>query len=251
MKAEEKLENYGTCKDDNPPEIDIHTILNDYSKEGSDKKITNINKHYTYTKGNFNRDLLDKITSITNKLLNEVNDKYRLRIKLYDIDRIEEISDIHDNKQYIVSLLIHKVNEYATSRLILCYYQNRNNNVFVNYLKSESESLVGKTTKLRSLDSYNHLSNNESFNKTLLKDLPNYSKLGLQRYQPLPVNFNCLVTETKQMFRLQEPCNYNLHEWDTHGVNKQVKLNSKCSIGNNSDVLPTINPYYNPAALAG
>ena len=48
------------------------------------------------------------------------------------------------------------------------------------------------------------------------------------------------------MFRLQEPCKYNLHEWDTHGVNKQLKLNTKCSIGNNSDVLPTINPYYNP-----
>ena len=88
LKSKEKLENYGTCKDDNLPEIDIHTILNDYSKEGSNKKITNINKHYTYNKGNFNRDLLNKITSLTHKLLNHINNKYRLRIKLSDIERI-------------------------------------------------------------------------------------------------------------------------------------------------------------------
>ena len=63
----------------------------------------------------------------------------------------------------------------------------------------------------------------------------------MDRYENLPLNFNCLINETKKLYKLQEPCNYNLHQW-INGVNKQVKLDSRCTVGNNSSVLPTPDP---------
>jgi len=245
IKNKEKIENYGLFNN-NSSEIDIPSILDSLSKKGSNKEIGDIDKHYTYSKGNFERNLLEEATSIINKILNDLNDNYSLRLKLYDIDRIEEIIDKQANKQYIVSFVAYRVDKHATSRLVLCYYKSLNNNISVNYLKSESNSLVGKTTKENTLGPYHHLPAKDSFNKTLLKELPNNNRLDFSRYAPITANFNCEIKENHKLIRLQEPCKYNMHEWDTHGVNKQMKLHKKCSIGNNSDVLPPVNPYFNP-----
>ena len=59
-------------------------------------------------------------------------------------------------------------------------------NVSVNYLKSESNSLLGKDTINRLPSSYNSLSEDVYISKTLIRDLPNYSKIDMDRYENLP-----------------------------------------------------------------
>ena len=226
-------------------ENDIPNILNSISQNGSKINIEIIDKKYTYTKGNFNRKLLDEITDIIQKSLNDINENYSLHLKLQDIERIEELIDKHDNRQYIVSFIVFKENRHSISRLVLSFYKSSRNNIRINFLKSESDSLLGDNTK-KELNPYHHLEINDSYNKTILKDLPNRDRVNLNRYHPVMPNFDTHIEENKKLAKLYEPCKYNLHEWDRHGINKQVKLHQKCSIENNSDVKPPIDPYYNP-----
>ena len=122
LKKKSDVENYGQCKNSLPkPEKDIHDMLDEYNAKGVSKNITEIDRHFTHSKGNIDGKLLDNINTLINKLLNDVNSKYNLRVKLYDVERIEEILDKEQNRQYLVSFVVHNVDKYSTSRLTLSF----------------------------------------------------------------------------------------------------------------------------------
>ena len=244
IKSMKNLEKYGLYDKDNR-EINISRLLDNISSHGSEKKIGEIVKNYTYTKGNFDRSILDEAKNLINTILNNINETYELFMKLYDVERIEEIVDNKNNKQYIVVFSAHRVNRHASSQLVLSYFKSNNNDIEINYIKTESSSLVGKNTK-DNLVSYRNMKSDEVFHKTIQKDISNNEQVDFAKYKPIMKNFNAHLEENKKLVKLHEPCKYNLHEWDLHGVSKQMRLNKRCSVGNNSTVLPPSDPYYNP-----
>ena len=240
-----KIENYGLYKHDSIDKDQLDVILDNYSKNNI-KKYVKSGKKTVYSKGNFERKIIEEVTPIINRVINNLNNIHKFHMKIFDIYRIEIMTDNEGNKQVLIIFDIHMLNNYTTTKLVLNYYVSCEKIVNINELKTEMRSLRGRyTDKLEPLPYY-HLDSKDSFNKTIHKVHPTVTKLNLNRYDPLPNNFSTLAKCNQKLYPIQEPCNYNLHEWDRFGVNKQVKLHKKCTIGNNSDVMPIRNPYYNP-----
>ena len=68
LKNKSGVEKYNQCKNNLfKPEKDIHDMLDEYSKKGVSKNITEIDRHFTYSKGNMDRNLLNNMNIVIKK----------------------------------------------------------------------------------------------------------------------------------------------------------------------------------------
>ena len=74
---------------------------------------------------------------IINKLLDEINSVSNLRLKFAELVRIEHLIDNSGNSQFLVQMFIVRINEHATSKLILNVYRSKSGMININSIKLE------------------------------------------------------------------------------------------------------------------
>ena len=241
LRSKNKIENYTLTNEDQTDSIE--KILNEYNLTKNSINITNIKKRYSYGKGSTDRKLADNIRCVIENAINDINKKYNMLLRFYEIERIEEIIDSIGNKQYLTYIYV-DFNK-ATHYLIVSHTVLSHNRININYIKRVVDSMISNNKAVNELASF-YNGDSISRNRYIAKNLYGYNYYNPKKLKSLPNNLDKLSRDKKTV---QEPCRYNLHEWDTNGVNRQISLSKGCHIGNNSDRIPSVHLYNNPTVL--
>tara|TARA_B100000575_G_scaffold182798_1_gene146899 strand:- start:4162 stop:5082 length:921 start_codon:yes stop_codon:yes gene_type:complete len=229
------------------PESTLYNTLDQYNVELTTQKIKVITKHNSYGKGSFNDKIKQEVKPTINRVLNNINTIGEHRLKLLEIDRIEEIIDSEGNIQYLVQIFVHTVDTSASSKLVLNFYKSAKGIININSLQPESKTLK-EIGNLKSVTNTPEENMYKQFQKIgVLDPIQEDIDFGAP-LSKLPIyeqSSNSTLTKS-----VTEPCKYNLNSWDTRGINDQIKLYKKCSITNNSSQLPAYNIYKNPTMFS-
>lgn len=252
----------------NLPSKDLNEILNQYNDKLSYEEITDIPiKEYTYTRTNFDRDLRDISTKIVNCILYTINKYNNSKYEFTDLELIKEYK-YADKTLIEVELFVHQRFLYSSHLLVLKYIYYPNKNIKI-------QSLNTKISYDDKIININQINDKPSpYLKSVLDNDINCSKQVISKYKDRTIKTNLYWDNTIHPFwynnqphaawvvksgpllndlellrdicYTQEPCKYELNQWNTHGVNKQVKLVKSCNISNHSSRILDPDPYVNP-----
>jgi len=230
----------------------LSTVLDNFNKNLQITKVENISKHSSFGKGNFTENIKLEVMPIVNRVLNDVNNLGNLRLKFTDLDRVEKLQDQTNNMQYLVSFFILSIDTHSSSKLIINFYRSPDNKVNINSIKKESDTLADVPNLTDNLVSYNHIPKENTLKQykrtgVLDDNQTNDTTYGAP-FSSMGSNIND-KTKANTSF-VNEPCNYNLHLWDSRGVNKRLKLRNRCKMTNNSQQLPPAHLYANPTVFS-
>lgn len=230
----------------------LSSVLENFNKNLKITTVENILKHSSFGKGNFTENIKLEVMPIVNRVLNDVNNLGNLRLKFTDLDRIEKMQDKTNSLQYIVSFFILSIDTHSSSKLIINFYRTPDNNVNINSIKKESDTLSDIPNLTDKLVSYNHIPKENTLKqykrKGVLDDNQTNNTTYGAPFSSIGKNINDKTKENISF--VNEPCHYNLHIWDTHGVNKRLKLRNRCRMTNNSQNLPPTHLYANPTIFS-
>jgi len=250
FKKKRDYENYRSIIERQPHPLT--RVLNTLNNELVTKKIAVIEKHSSFGKGNFTANIKAEVMPTINRILNDVNKLGNLRVKFNGLDRIEKIQDNKHNTQYLVVFFIHNVNEFSSTKLVINFYRDLDAVISISSLKRESDTMSDVPNLTDKLITYNHtpketnykqykrtgaLDNNQTNDTSYGAPL---SSLGNNIQKKQELNKNVIF----------EPCHYNLHLWDSRGVNKRFKVDSRCKNTNNSQRPAPLNIYANPTVFS-
>ena len=225
---------------------DLSAVLNNFNTKLIRKDISSIDKHVSYTTGTFDSKIKHQVLPVINNLLDDINLNSNQRIKLTDITRIEHLTDKENNQQFLIQLFVLRVNIHASSKIILNYYVSNTGKVNINSIKMEKDTFT-KSAGLSNL--------NNTFTPNAAK-YHNYKKTGQLNIKKDHILYGALHSDMNNESKksnnnkLQEPCKYNLHMWNSSGVNKIYKPHKKCNINNNSEQKPSLSLYTNPTLFS-
>ena len=218
------------------PNLDITHILDNFNKALSKNfKVDTPLRNYTYSKNNLEPEIKNYNTKIIGKILNKINNNYKTRYKLLDIESINRKIDIIDNEELTIVFLIHEIDKFSTRKLVLNYFKDDKNNINYNWIKS----LLSLKSNLQNL-------NLDNYDKSTVKTHEKIDNLD-----DIPYSYNSTILD-KDMEKLknlgiaQEPCKYDLDIWDKNGINKQFRLKKHCNVINHSNRILSKQPYVNP-----
>ena len=244
-KKEKKMVNNENLRN-NQSHRNLQVALDNYNKGLSEIEVNKIDKHLSFTTGSITQDIKDKIMPIINKLLDEINSVSNLRLKFAELVRIEHLMDNSGNSQFLVQMFIVRINEHATSKLILNVYRSKSGMININSIKLEKDSFKERT-------------GNAAFDNHFLPadSLQQYKNTGESRNVRNYVNYGAIhdrfsfeTVKKPEQVDIQEPCLYNIPMWDTNGVNKTIRARKNCSINNNSQQKPAVHLYNNPTLFS-
>ena len=236
----------------NKSQLNLRSALNEFNTTLNRKHINNINKHLSYSTGTFNSNIKNQVFPVIKKILDNINLLTNQRIKLINVSRIERLIDTNNNQQFLIQLFVHRVDIYATSKLIFNYYESNTGKININSIKLERDTF-NNTLDINNLYEDKFLPNEKEFRK--------YKNTGhLENNQRDKVTYGALYSDIidkshkkdhlKNTSLIQEPCKYTLHMWNSAGVNKLYKPRKGCSINNNSEQKPAVHLYTNPTVFS-
>ena len=244
-KEEKKIVNNENLRN-NQSHKNLQVALDNYNKGLSKIEVNKIDKHLSFTTGSITQNIKDKIMPIINKLLDEINSVSNLRLKFAELVRIEHLMDNSGNSQFLVQMFIVRINEHATSKLILNVYRSKSGMININSIKLEKDSFKERT-------------GNAAFDNHFLPvdSLQQYKNTGESRNVRNYVNYGAIhdrfsfeTVKKPEQVDIQEPCLYNIPMWDTNGVNKTIRARKNCFINNNSQQKPAVHLYNNPTLFS-
>jgi hypothetical protein len=212
MNINNKIEKYHSLNF--KKEKDIDQIINVF-KSPKLEMIDNPIRKYTYGSGNFTSEITKEVDPIINSIINNINKIGNYRFKNSGIERIHLLKDELNNKLYLIQFFAYETKKFYTLKFITEFFIGKNKKK-INYVKLGSEKSLFSQVSLKG------------------KEI-DFNKAPFER---------CIVS--KKRIPIQEPCKYDLHEWDRNSVNKQVKLKKGCNVINHSFQPPAQNPYVNP-----
>lgn len=249
-KKNKKYENYYDSALNKP--IDLSVLLGKFNEELPIKKINNIEKHSSFGKGNFTENIKLEVMPIINRVLNNINTLGNLRVKFTELDRIEKLQDNCKNTQYLVAFFVSTVDTSVSSKLIINFHRDKDSVVNVNSIKKESDTLADVPNLTDNLITYTHIPKENG--------LKQYKRTGiLDDNQTNDTSYGAPLSsvgnpiEQRNILNdkfIHEPCHYNLHIWDSRGVNKRLKLRDRCRMTNNSQKLAPVHLYANPTVFS-
>lgn len=244
-KEEKKIVNNENLRN-NQSHKNLQVALDNYNKRLSKIEVNKIDKHLSFTTGSITQNIKDKVMPIINKLLDEINSVSNLRLKFAELVRIEHLMDNSGNSQFLVQMFIVRINEHATSKLILNVYRSKSGMININSIKLEKDSFKERT-------------GNTAFDNHFLPadSLQQYKNTGESRNVRNYVNYGAIhdrfsfeTVKKPEQVDIQEPCLYNIPMWDKNGVNKTMRARKNCSINNNSQQKPAVHLYNNPTLFS-
>tara|TARA_B110000908_G_C10226309_1_gene438108 strand:+ start:1257 stop:1784 length:528 start_codon:yes stop_codon:yes gene_type:complete len=167
---------------------------------------------YSYSNSNLEMSVKHKSKKIIGTILKKINLNNKTNYKFLEIDRINQKINIIDEELITVAFTISEVNKYTSYRVLLQFLIQKNA-VILRFIES--------------------LQNNINYN--------NIATLNNNEVK----TFN-IIPQEKPANYTNEPCKFNLHEWDRNGINYQLKLKPYCNIDNNTDNTATYSLYDNP-----
>ena len=232
--------------------IRLSTVLNNFNKELTVTKVNIIEKHSSFGKGNFTENIKAEIMPTINRVLNDVNKLGNLRVKFTELDRIEKLQDNKNNTQYLVAFFVHSVEAFSSSKLIINFFRSCDGTISVSSIKRESDTMSAIPNLTDKLVTQNHMPKETNYKQ--------YKRVGaLDDNQTNDTSygapFSALGNNIEKKSELNkkfifEPCHYNLHMWDSRGVNKRFKVHNKCKNTNNSQRPAPLNIYANPTVFS-
>lgn len=227
-------------------------VLNSLNNELINRKISVIEKHSSFGRGNFTENIRAEVMPTINRILNDVNNLGNLRVKFNGLDRIEKIQDNMNNTQYLVAFFAHNVNEFSSTKLIINFFRDADGIISISSLKKESDTMSKVPNLIDKLITYNHTPKETNYKQ--------YKRVGaLDDNQTNNTSygapFSAVGNDIQKKAELNkkfifEPCHYNLHLWDSRGVNRRFKIDSKCKNTNNSQRPAPLNIYANPTVFS-
>jgi hypothetical protein len=251
---------------------DLNEILLEYNSQLSYEKITDIPlKEYTYTRTNFDKDLRDLSSKVVNCILHTINKYNNSKYEFTDLEVIKEYK-YSDKTLVEVELFVHQRVLYSTHLLVLKYIYYPNKNIKI-------QNLISKTTskepyQMRTTSTASVCNDSSPFLKSILDTDIHCSTPIVSKYKDrtITVNLNWdnrihpfwynnqphaeWVVKSGPLLKdlellrdicyTQEPCKYELTQWNSQGVHKQIKLEPSCNISNHSSRILDPDPYINP-----
>ena len=190
-------------------------------------------------KNNISQNEKPNMVAIISMVLNNLNNCDKTRYKYQDIESVNIQSSICGKKLYRIVFHMYETNKFSTRKLILDYVINNNKLqvLELNTIQSLTNppDIIGIDKKTENeyekIDNYDHSSlfpKNRTRNDWINdNDMERLNRMGITS-------------------NAQEPCKYDLHQWDNTSVNKQVKLSPSCNGINHSDIILARQPYINP-----
>ena len=230
----------------------LRTVLDNFNKNLKVTKVEKISKHSSFGKGNFTENIKLETMPIINRVLNDINNLGNLRLKFTDLDRIEKLQDENKNTQYLVSFFILSIDTYISSKLIINFYRTNDNQLNINSIKKESDTMADVPNLTGNLITYNHIPKENTLKQYKRTGVLDDNQINDTTYGAPFSSMGANINENTQANTsfVNEPCNYNLHLWDSRGVNKRLKLRSRCKMTNNSQQLPPAHLYANPTVFS-
>lgn len=243
LKTKNELENYTHSVSDKAsnfiyPNRDLNTLIKTYNQKlNSDPGGFIVVKTYKYSKNNICDKTRPQIENVISMVLNHLNNCDKMRYKYLDIEMVTKYISGCGKLLYRVVFHMYEVNKFTTRKLIVDYIvENHRLRVLqLNTLQSLADTPIiqgisDEDIQYEKIDNY---TNNNLFPS------------GKQR------NKWILDNEMQRLDRMglvkpQEPCKYDLHQWNNESVNTQVKLDGCCEGINHSDVMLAKQPYINP-----
>jgi hypothetical protein len=249
FRKNEQYENYLQALSKKP--IDLKIVLDNFNKELSTKKVSKIEKHSSFGKGNFTGNIRQEVLPTINEVLNNINSIGNIRLKFVDLDRIEKLQE-NNNTQYLVGFFVHTVNTSISSKLIINFFRDSKNNIHVSSLKKESDTMNNVPNLTDNLITYTHIPKENGLKQFMRKGILDDEQTNDTSYGAPFGSVGNNINKKGEINRkfVHEPCNYNLHIWDSSGVNKRLKLRDRCRMTNNSQKLAPVSLYANPTVFS-
>ena len=244
LKTKKDLENYTQSVSEKSsnfiyPNRNLDQLINNYnSKLNSDPGSFIVVKTYKFVRNNICEKTKPQIENIIGMVLNHLNNCDKMRYKYLDIEMVTKYISGCGKQLFRVVFHMYEVNKFSSRKLILDYLieNHRFRILQLNTLQSlanlpEIQGIeINSVTQYEKIDNYNDSSlfpSGEKRNKWILdNEMERLNRMGV--LEP------------------QEPCKYDLNQWDNASINTQVKLDGCCVGINHSDIILAKQPYVNP-----
>ena len=244
LKTKKELEYYSHAESDKSnnfiyPNRNLEEILQNYNnKLDNNPGSLSIIKSYKFAKNNICDSIKPQITNIINKVLNHINNCDNMKFKFLEIETVNKYISGCGKILYRVVFLLYEVNKFTTRKLI------------VDYIVNGAQFSVLQVNTLQSLAKLPEIKGIEDNNQIEYEKIDKYDNSSLFQTNG---NRNKWILDTEMtrlnrmgLMKPQEPCKYDLHQWDETSVGAQIKLDDSCTGINHSDILLAKQPYINP-----